>query len=339
MSTAIGYAEWERKLVNVVDNPGDTNFAADAVMAVVATDVGVIAVGVVDGIQVGTEKAHRLLTEAGVPMMVFVTKIDKERADFDKILADARNAFGGSVVPLALPIGVEAGFNGVVDLIAQEARVYSGPGQARREPVPAAMASKVQSAREMLVEKLAEQDDELIEKYFADGELSVDDLKLALGKGLKSGSVVPVLVGNPVTGAGVDLLLDIVTAYGPSPLDRAPFKLRKGEDSTAIEPKADGPFLGHVFKTIVDVHAGKITLFRVLSGSLAPDGSFVNVATGTRERFGGIFKLLGKKQEPTTNAVLGDLVAVVKLKDTRTNHTLAAEAGAGELVIDRKSVV
>ncbi len=331
MSTAVGWAEWGKNLVNIIDTPGDSNFAAEAVMSLTASDLGVIVVSAVDGFQVGTDKAFQMLQEAGLPIVILITKVDRERSDFNKVLAQVQEAFGGAVVPIALPIGTEAAFGGVVDLVGEEARMYASGPNGTKGAIPANMNDAVASAREVMVEKLAEQDDELMMKYLDGGELSSDDIKVCLAKGLKSGGVVPVLVANAATGAGIDLLLDLVTGYGPSPLERTNFKTRKGDVEETVVVSPTGPFLGYVFKTTVDIQTGKITIFRVISGSVPADG-FANVNTGTRERFGGIGKLLGKKLETITTAVCGDIVAVVKLKETRTGQTLATDVSQGELV-------
>lgn len=331
MSMAIGYAEWAKTLLNVIDNPGDSNFAAEAVMSTVATDIGLLVIGAIDGVQVGTEKAFDLLQAAGLPCVIVVTKPDKERADFTKALAQAQEAFGAAVVPMTLPIGAESSFKGVVDLLASEGRVYDGVTGSKAD-IPADMADAVAAAREQLVEKLAEQDDELMMKYLDGEALTPDELKSCLGKGLKSGGIVPVLAMNAATGAGADLLMDLLANHGPSPLDRTGFQVRKGDGQEPLAAAPDGSFYGYVFKTIMDPQQGKISILRVLSGSLAPDGSFANVSTGTRERFGTLSKLLGKKQETVTGVNLGDIVSVVKLKDTRTGHSLATEDKVGELV-------
>lgn len=332
ISTSVGYGEWKKHLINVIDNPGDTNFWAESVLSLVAADLGVIAVSAVDGVQVGTDKAYKLLSEAGIPRVVFVSKMDKERADFDKTLSQLNDSFGVAVVPLAIPIGAEDGFSGVVDLLAQKAVTWSDSGEATVGDVPDDMADTVARLREPLIEKLAEQDDDLMEKYFAEEDLSPEDLKKAMTIGMKTGDVVPVIAGNGAQANGVDVLLDLVTTYGPSPLDRKTFKLASGESETEIEPVTDGSFLGYVFKTIVDVQTGRITLIRVISGSLNPDGNFNNQNTGNQERFGQIFKMLGKKQNGASQAVTGDIVAMVKLKETRTGHTVAAEKSQGQLV-------
>lgn len=330
MSTAIGYGEWGKNLINVIDNPGDTNFAAEAVMSLVAADLGVIVVSAVDGVQIGTEKAFKMCQDAGIPVVVVITKLDKERADFDRVFAQVQEAFGASVVPFGYPMGAEAQFQGVIDLVAQEARSYANGLMTAKAPMPATFADKVKGPREMLIEKLAEQDDDLMMQYLDSGELSIDELKVCLGKGLKSGGVVPVFACNAATGVGIDLVLDTVAGFGPSPMDRSNFKVRRGEELVEVKPDVGAPFLGYVFKTIVDMQTGKITIFRVVTGTVPADG-FANVNTGSRERFGGIVKLLGKKTETVPAAVCGDICAVVKLKDTRTAYTIAADPNAGLL--------
>jgi elongation factor G len=328
MSTAVGYAEWGRTLVNVIDNPGDSNFAAESVLSLVAADYGLVVVSAVDGVQVGTEKAFTMLREAGIPFAVVVTKLDKERADFDKVLGQLKETGGGAVVAFGLPIGSEAQFQGVVDLVAMESRTYaSGPTSAK---APAADGAD-RGLREPLVEKLAEQDDDLMMKYLDGTELSGDELKACLSKGMRTGGMVPVFACNAATGAGLDLLLDVLAAHGPTPFDRTNFQTRKGEEAVAVRVDPSAPFLGYVFKTIVDMQTGKITVFRVVSGTVPADG-FLNVDTGTKERFGGVVKLLGKKTDGVASASTGDIVAVVKLKDTRTGHTLANDASQGVLV-------
>ena len=331
MSTAIGWAEWGKNLVNVVDAPGDSNFAAEAVLSLVAADLGVVVVSAVDGPQVGTEKAFKMLQDAGLPIVFVISKMDKERADFDRTFGQIKDAFGASVVPLSFPIGAESNFQGVVDLIANEARTYETGPNATKGAVPADLTDRLKAPREMLVEKLAEQDDELMMKYLDGTELTGEELRVCLTKGLKSGSVFPVFACNAASGAGLDLLLDIVTAYGPSPLERTNFQTKKGDVLSPVVVDPSAPFLGYVFKTIVDLQTGKITIFRVVTGTVPADG-FVNVNTGTKERFGGIVKLLGRKTEAIPAAVCGDLVALVKLKDTRTTFTLAADLNVGELV-------
>ncbi|HOA13578.1 MAG TPA: elongation factor G [Myxococcota bacterium] len=333
ISAAVGYAQWNKKLINIVDVPGDTNFAAESVMAVMGTDLALIVVSAVDGVQVGTEKAIELLLENEIPMMVVVTKVDRERADYGKIVADLQNRYGNAVVPMALPTGNESNFKGIVDLVNNCAFTYADPMNGAKGDVPAAMASAVSDAREPLVEKLAEQDDDLMEKYFGEGELSTEDLRTALTVGFKKAGVIPVLPVNAATAMGVDFLMNVIAGHGPSPLDRKGLKVQKGDATTDLVIDPDGKFMAYVFKSIVDLQAGRISVFRVASGSIAQDGQFVNLSTGAKERFGSLVKLLGKKQEQVEKAVCGDIVAVVKLKETNSGHTIGAEDGMGTLVL------
>lgn len=332
MSTSVGYAEWGKTLINVIDTPGDSNFVAESVMSVIASDIGVIAIGAVDGIQVGTEKAFKLLQEVEVPRIIFITKMDKERASFDDALNQAREVFGPAVVPLSIPIGSESAFKGVIDLVSQEARLYTDQPTGKRAPIPSELADKANKMRKLLVEKLAEQDDSLIDKYCLEDDLSQEDVKRALGIGMKNGNIVPVFCGNPSSALGVDLLLDIITQYGPTPADRK-FRCQKSGEEEIITPTKDGPFIGFVFKSIVDPHFGKISVIRVVSGLLQPDSQFLNVNTMTKERFGQITKVFGKKQETAMQGICGDIIAIPKLKDTKTGHTVVSEGTMCEILI------
>lgn len=335
MSISVGYAPWAKKLINVIDIPGDTNFAAETVMATVGTDLAIIVISAVDGVQVGTEKAIELLTNNGIPMLVAVTKVDRERSDFGKIVSDLQSKYGPMVVPVALPIGSESGFKGVADLINECAWTYADPLNGAKADIPADMTDDVAEAREPLVEKLAEQDDALMEKFFEEGELSLDDVKKGLTAGMASGGVIPVVPLNALNCLGVDFFLNLIANYGPSPLDRKGFFMEKGDDKKEIIVDAEGKLYGYVFKSLVDLQAGRISIFRVISGSIAADSQFVNATTGAKERFGNIVKLLGKKQELVDKAVTGDIVAVVKLKETRTGHSISSEEGQGNLVMPK----
>lgn len=332
MLTAVGYGEWKGHLVNVVDTPGDSNYLAEPAYACYAVDLGVIVVSAVDGVQIGTERAFELLRDAGLPQVIFVNKIDKERANLDRTLAQLQEAFGGSVVPLFYPNGVERSFTGVVDLHDLRFLSFDEDGKVSSSQCPESLKETVGSWREKLVEKLAEQDDELIEKYFADGDLDPKDLEAALAKGLREGGVVPAIVGDALTLRGVTMLLDTIVKYGPCPLDRAAYPATRGGEEVRLEVQKEGGFLGFVFKTIVDPHAGRTSLVRVIQGEAPPDGTFKNVRTGSQERYGQLYKLLGKKQEAAPVGVAGDIVAMQKLKDTRTGDTIAADRDAPQVV-------
>jgi len=331
MQTAFGYCEWQKRLINILDNPGDSNFIGDTIMSLVGCDLAVLTVSAVDGIQVGTEKAWELLTQEKIPCVIVITKNDKERANYEKVLESLIQTFGNSVVPFTAPIGQEGQFKGVVELLPMKKRLYDQGVYGVQSDAEDELKSQYSGYREKLIERLAEQDDALIDKYFSEGDLSVEDASSALAKGLASGAVVPVLAVNGANALGVDCLLDLVAQYGPTPLERT-FKVKKdgSEEVLKVDPK--GLFYGFVIKTYVDVHSGKISVFRVISGSLSPDSSFTNLNTGTQERFGQIAKLLGKRQDGAPVAVTGDIVAVTKLKDTKTSHTIGADRGMGLLV-------
>ncbi|MBM4387210.1 MAG: elongation factor G, partial [Deltaproteobacteria bacterium] len=221
----------------------------------------------------------------------------------------------------------EINFKGVVDLLSMKCHTYEADlsGAGKESEIPADLKQKAQEMREKLVEKIAEQDDALIEKYFEAGALTDEELVAGIKKGIENNTLVPVLCGSASLLFGIDRLLDFINAYFPDPLCRK-LKVKKSDGTTGEwKPAAENPFTGYVFKTIIDPYAGKLTLFRVFSGTLNADSSFYNGSIGAWERFGSIYKLVGKKQVPVGTAVAGDIVAIAKLKDTRTANSLAAD--------------
>jgi len=326
MNTAVGYGEWQNKGLNIVDTPGDTNFLADVIYSFPAVDLAVMTVSAVDGVQVGTEKYYDYIRKNNLPMIMVITKLDKERASFEQALNSIETQLDQSAIPVFIPMGEEAGFHGIIDLLKQKAYEYDGEtGKGKEVDIPADMQDQVEMFREKLVEKVAEQQDDLIEKYFEEGELSPEEILQGLSTGIREGKITPVLATSVSMNIGIDKLLDFIVEFGPSPEDRKPLKAMKNEEEIEILVSVDGDFAAYVFKTMMDPQAGKATLMRVLRGELNADTSVINLSTNSKERFGQLFKVLGKKQDATSNAYAGDIVAVAKLKETRTGHTLVAE--------------
>ncbi len=337
MNTAVGYGTWKNKRLNIIDTPGDTNFLADAVYSFPAIDLALVTVSAVDGVQVGTEKYYEYIKEHKLPVVVVVTKLDKERASFENTMRSMETQLDKEVIPVLIPMGEEAGFHGVVDLLEQKAYEYDGKAwQGKEVDIPADMQDQVDTFREQLVEKVAEQDDELIEKYFEEGELSPEEVLKGLRTGIKAGKIVPVVSVSTIKLAGIDRLLDFIVNFGPTPKDRKCMPATKDGEETEVAITETGPFAAYVFKTMVDPQAGKSTIMRVLRGKLDADTSVVNVNTDSKERFGQLFKVLGKKQDPVEAAFAGDIVSVAKLKETRTGHTLIAEGSEAFQVIPPK---
>ncbi len=326
VSVALATVEHHKKKINVLDTPGDSNFIADTRYAMQAVDTAILVVSAVDGVQVVTEKLWRLLEEIGLPRIFFVNKMDRERANFDEVLADIKENLGVTPLVLQLPIGKESTFKGVVDLVKMKAYLYEldGSGKFTEAEIPADMADKVEEARRQLIEGIAETDEELMEKYFEEEDLSDEEIWTALPKALADGSVVPLFCGAATKNVGAAALLDFVAKACPSPDFKGTFKGLHPDTGEEIEREInpEAPFSGLVFKTVADPFAGKLTVFKVMSGTLHPDGTFLNSSLGVKERYGAVLAINGKKQTPLEQAVAGDIVAVAKLKDTRTGHTL-----------------
>ena len=332
MKMAIGYGVWKNKLINIIDNPGDTNFIADALYSIPAVDIAILTVSSVDGVEVGTEKFHEHIKKAKLPAIIAVTKVDKERSSFENTLQAIEELENG-VVPVIVPLGEESNFKGIINLLKKKAFIYEGdPKKGKEVPIEGEFEEIFEKYREKLVEKVAEQDDELIEKYFEEGDLGPEEVLQGLKTGIVNGSIVPLVTLSASEAYGVDQLLDFIVEFGPTPDKRPALKAKKDGEDAEIAITEDGPFVGYVFKTMIDPYAGKVTLFRVISGTINSDTTVVNTNTGSKERLGQLFKLLGKKQEPVGTAHAGDLVGVAKLKETRTGHTLTDEAAKDTVI-------
>jgi elongation factor G len=318
---------WKKSTVTLIDTPGDQNFFSDTRSCLQAADGAVVVIDAVDGVKVQTEQAWEYAKDFDHPCVIFINKLDRERADFSRTFQDTSNIFKPKPIILQLPIGAEDDFKGVVDLISSKAYVYDSDGKAKAGDIPSDMQDAVESEKEALIENIAEVDDELVERYLEGETLSDDELKAALRKGTLSRTFVPVICGSATKNIGVDLLMDLIAAAMPSPADRAP---RKGVDpanNNEIEraPDPDAPFSGFVVKTVADPYAGRLTILRVVSGSLGGDGTFYNAVKETKERYNQLLTIMGKEQKPANGAGPGDIVAMAKLKETTTGDTLCDE--------------
>lgn len=323
---ALGCCEWKRRKISFIDTPGDANFAADALLGLWAADTALLVVSAADGVQVGTERVWTLARERQLPVVVFINKLDRERASYDKALQQVRSALSDKAVALQLPMGQEHGFSGVIDLLHLKAFTFADEGRtAVGGEIPAALRDDAVLAREQAIEAIATTDDQLIEKYLETGALSDEEIRRGLVKGLLAGTLVPVLCGSATRNLGIPLLLDFLAECCPPPTARAAAAglSRDGQPvSRSYDPA--GPFAGYVFKTLAS-DIGRLTLLRVVSGTLGPDTQLVNAKTGARERVGQLYTLVGKRRETLEQATVGDLVGLPKLKDTQTGHTLVDE--------------
>ncbi len=329
ISTGLHQLPWKKHTLTLLDTPGDQNFFSDTKTCLQAADAAVVVIDGVDGVKVQTEIGWEFLEDFKLPRAIFINKLDRERADFRRTFDEAKEMFQPKPIILQLPIGAEAGFKGVVDLISQKAYIYSGDGKAKAAEVPADLKDEVEAERDALIENIAEADDALVERYLEGETLSEDELRVALRKGTLARTFTPVLCGSSTANIGIDLLMDFAVAAMPSPAD-CPARVGK-DPATGKEiersPDPAAPFSALVFKTISDPYAGRLTIFRVFSGSIGADGTFYNAKKEVRERYNQLLVILGKEQKPAAGAGPGSIVAVAKLKETGTGDTLCDEAG------------
>ncbi|OGP68760.1 MAG: translation elongation factor G [Deltaproteobacteria bacterium RBG_16_44_11] len=328
ISSAANFIEWEKHKINIIDTPGDSNFAYDIKCSMSVVENAIVVIDAVSGVEFQTQKVWELADEFKLPRIVFINRMDRERADFNKALVSLKSKFAKKVTPVCLPIGAEDKFNGIVDLIGFKAYLFNdNKGIGKAVDIPAEMMDEVKRLRSTMVEDIAEGDDELMNKYLEAGELSPEELKIGLQKGVISGNLIPVACGSAIKGIGVTLLMDLIVSTFASPVDRGPVKGKKpGTDNIEErKPSEDEPFSAIVFKTIADPYAGRLTLFRVYSGKLNPDSSIYNSTKKITEKFGHIFFLEGKNQKQTDGLIPGDIAGVAKLKETVTGDTLCNE--------------
>ena len=329
INTARAFCEWNNCKINLIDTPGFGDFMTDTQISLSVADAAVVSVCGVAGAEVMTIKTWGFAQQYNIPRFIFLNKMERERASFDRAFASLRKAFGDNILPVQLPIGQEASFKGVVDLLAQKAYTYNDASGAVVEgAIPADMADDVEMYRMSLIEKAAEGRDDLLEKYLEEGALSDEEVLAGLMAGIKSCAIFPVFCGSALNNIAVKQLMDAVVAWAPSPLERPALKgVIAGTDEEAtcqLDPNAH--VIAQVFKTFVDPFAGRVNLFRVYAGTMTPDAQLNNLTKEKKERIGHIFCMLGKKQNEVSALAVGDLGAVVKLTDTGTGDTLALDA-------------
>ncbi|KPJ74995.1 MAG: elongation factor G, partial [Deltaproteobacteria bacterium SG8_13] len=327
ISSAFYRFTWNKHSLHLIDAPGDQNFFNDTKFSLQATDCAVVVIDAVDGIKVQTEQAWEYAERFGIPCLIFINKLDRERSDFSRTFAEAKDIFTPKPIIVQLPIGSEADFKGVIDLISMKAFIYNKEGKAKPSDIPADMAELAESEREAFIENVAEADDELIERYLEGETLTDDDIRTALKNGIITRIFAPVLAGSATTGVGVDLLMDFIVDNGPTPADRSAFKGKDaGGEATERTADPNAPFAGFVFKTVADPYAGRLSICRVVSGTLGSDGTFYNVNKDTKERYSQVLALAGKDQKPVSEAGPGDIIAFAKLKETTTGDTICSDS-------------
>lgn len=322
VSTALAAFESHGIKLNLLDCPGYADFFAEVQAGLAMADLAVIVVSAVEGVEVQTEIAWEAAAALGLPRMIFINKLDRERASFDRTLEQLRTLFGAGVAPLELPVGEEHGFRGVVDLLSDTAYIYGDDGVGRAEPVPDDMANTEHVVHDALIEGIVVADDAQMERYL-DGDIpSFAELEATLARGVVEGTVFPVVCGSATKRIGVDRLAQFISEIAPSPLTHVTHVIA-GDHEEDIPCDPNGQPLAVIGKTIADPFVGRVSLMKVCSGTLKADAVLTNTRTKADERLHGLFTLRGKDHENVTEVVAGDIVAVAKLSDSATGDTLA----------------
>jgi elongation factor G len=313
----------------MIDTPGDGNFFTDTQNSLAAVDACLLVIDAVAGAQVQTQKIMAFAQELALPCIIFINKLDSERADFFRIVDQIPKALGVKPLVLQVPIGKEASFQGVVNLTQMRALIFKDDlsGAYEETEIPEDVKATCGELTSKMTEDIAESDDTLLERYLEGEDISPEGLLAGLKKGILSRKLVPVLCGAASKNIGARTLLDFIVNCFPSPEDRGAVKGTNPKTQADEEraPSASEPFSAFVFKTIADPYAGKLTVFRVYSGTLTSDTVTLNAPKGVKERIGQVFQMEGKQQRALSPAVAGDIVAVAKLKETTTGDTLCAE--------------
>ena len=308
---------WRERKINILDAPGYTDFVGEVKAGIRVSNGALILIDAVSGVQVGTEMVWNYCEEAKLPRMIIVSKMDRENADFAKVAEGIRTKLGSKCVPMQINIGAHTSFKGVIDLLKMKA--YTG-SPSKEGDIPADLKAKADSAREKLIETIAEVDDKLIEKYLGGEEISNEELLKTLRIGIAAGKVVPILAASGLQNIGANVILDTIYDYMPLPKEQK-ISTASGE----VDASETAPLAALVFKTSADPYVGKLTYFRVFNGVIASNSQVYNATQGANERIGQLYIMRGKNQEPTAEVRAGDIGAVAKLNVTATGDTLSAQ--------------
>ena len=324
ISLAIASFDWDDHRINLIDCPGHPDFRGEALFGLTAADLAVFVIDGVAGVQSQDLVLWRHAAELGVPRILFVNKLDRERSSFDRTLAQVRDAFGSHAEPTELPIGEESSFHGITDLLTHHAFVYDS-GHAEPTDVPAELADAERVEHDHLVDDVIELDDELLVRYLDGTEPTPEQLERLLHEAVDRGQAFPVLCGSATGAIGADQLAAFICRVGPAPGDAGPTAVEAPGRIVEVAPDAAGAPLALVFKPMVDEFLGQISLLKVLSGTIRADDVLVNSRSGAKERLHNLISLTGRSQTHVDSVGPGDIVAVTKLNDTRTGDTLAPD--------------
>src|SRR5918999_6253850 len=330
LNSQLAHLEWREHKINFIDTPGYAAFVSHARPALRVADCALVVVHAVKGVEVQTEKTWAYANEFITPRMMVINQIDREHADFGAALDSARSTFSRAIVPFTLPIGQEANFKGVVDVVHQKAYEFDSSGKAREIPIPEQGRDVFERERERLVEVIAESDDALMEKWMETGTLEESDIIPNISKAIAASRLCPVFAVSGLTLAGLQQLLDGVIDYAPAPDTHEQEHGKASLDDGAAEVTrgyhTEEPFSAYVFRTVADPFAGRINVMKVISGKVKTDATVQNTTRGAAERLGALHSMQGKQLDKIEEASAGDIIAVVKLKETQTGDTLSEKA-------------
>lgn len=320
IQSATCHLEWKGHRVTLVDCPGYTNFLWDTRASLRAVDAGAMLVCSVAGVEVGTEKVWEILEEFNLPRIIIINKLDRENANFAQAIESIHQSFGRQAVPVQIPIGEEKDFSGIVDLVLKKAYFFekNESGKFKEGDIPDALKDEVEKKFEELSEMIAENDEQLMEKYFENGFLSQEELIRGMQKSILNRQFFPIFITSALLNIGVQHVLDGIIQFLPSPAQRTEIPTEEG----IVKPLLDEPYSAFIFKTLSDPYTGRISIMRIFSGKTSPDATVKNSTKETDEKLGGLFFLQGKEQVPVGQAKAGDIVATAKLKNTSTGDTL-----------------
>ena len=321
ISTSIAPVEWKDFKINLIDTPGYFDFSGEVYSALRASEACLVVLDAQNGIEVGSEKVLKYTETIELPRIIFVNKMDKENVNFAKVVSDLHIAFGKKVIPFTLALGEGENFKGIIDVLNKKAYEYDG-FERKEVPIPEIRVEEVNHVYDTIVEVVAETDDELMEKFFEGEEFSHEEFLKGVTSALLSGAAVPLICGSATTGAGIDMLLDVITDYMPAPNDQRAKRGFRNDDDKERKICIDEPFSAVVFKTIVDPFIGRISIFKVMSGKITKDTEIYNSTKEESEKSAGLFYLRGKTQIETPEIVAGDIGAVSKLTETQTGDTI-----------------
>jgi elongation factor G len=328
------HLEWDDIKFNLIDTPGYLDFIGEAISSLAVVDSAVIVVHAVNGIEVGTEQMWNYASNYKLPKIIVINGLDREHTQFDQILQQAKSNFGSNVFPLQLPVNAGPGFNQVVDVLRSELITYStdGSGKYSEEELPEEWQERIKGLHEELIEYVAESDDTLLEKFFEEGSLSEQEMREGLHRAIQNQVFIPVFCTAATENIGAARLMDFISKYGSSPVDRATIQAENvdSEETTDVALDGSAPVV-HVFKTISEAHVGELSFFRVYSGSVSTGMDLQNTTRGNSERFGQMFLMNGKDRTSVSSLNAGDIGAVVKLKDTHTGNTLTGPSNKVKL--------